>query len=747
MISNLLMAQKEYDIWYFGENAGVNFNNTSPQILTDGQINTIEGTSVICDTAGNLLFYTDGEKVWNRNHQLMPNGWGLNGSYTSAQSALIVRKPGSYRYYYIFTADAQLGMLGGCGCLSYSVADLSLNAGLGDIIIKNQLIEANMEEKIAGIMHANNTDIWIVGHKAYSDKFLCYKLTATGLDTIAVVNNVGVVHGNFDEIGQLKFSPNGKKIAMTMLINKTEVFDFNRSNAIISNPIFIQSPFYQNPYGIEFSPNSRFLYSSAWNDFLIQYDLSSNNSQQINSTYYLIDSNLINTYGSLKLAKDGKIYMAKANDSSRYLSVINNPDLLGSNCNFVYDGLFLNNKISTLGLPNSIVYPKTLNVKNTCYKDTTYFYPDDTNMINNIIWDFNDSNGETLFSGLTAKHIFSDTSTYVVKAVVHYQNAVVDTLFVNVKINPLPNKALTDTLVCGNVNLLLNAGNPNSTYLWSNNQTSQSVTVSSSGVYKVKITNTFGCIITDSCNVKIANLPLIPLRDTSFCYGKSVNLQLPAYFPNVYWSTGDTSHSVVINQNKTITVTVTDSNSCVASKTIHIKQINSDFARIFANPHTASVYNPEIYFNVLSDTILQQILWNFGDGQTSAVLNPIHVYSDSGWYQVSMLATNLIGCVDSNALKIYIYPDYPIFIPNAFTPDDDGLNDVFMAKSVCVRDFAMYIYNRWGQLIFESENINIGWDGKYLGNYAPSGVYVYKIIFKDCINRSKILSGNCTLIR
>ena len=102
---NAVFAQKEHYVWYFGDSAGVDFNSGSPVALTNGVLNTLEGCSSISDSAGNLLFYTDGITVYNRFHQQMPNGFGLYGGHSTTQSALIIPQPDSAFIYYIFTAD------------------------------------------------------------------------------------------------------------------------------------------------------------------------------------------------------------------------------------------------------------------------------------------------------------------------------------------------------------------------------------------------------------------------------------------------------------------------------------------------------------------------------------------------------------------------------------------------------------------------------------------------------------------
>ena len=110
-------AQNEGNIWYFGENAGLDFNSGFPIALTDGQLNTNEGCASISDNNGDLLFYTDGMTVYNKNHIIMPNGFGLLGNTSSTQSGIIIKKPTSNTIYYLFTADGTSGNSGG---LNYS---------------------------------------------------------------------------------------------------------------------------------------------------------------------------------------------------------------------------------------------------------------------------------------------------------------------------------------------------------------------------------------------------------------------------------------------------------------------------------------------------------------------------------------------------------------------------------------------------------------------------------------------------
>ena len=128
--TSFVFSQQEASNWYFGENAGIKFHpDGSVTALLDGQLNTKEGCATISDSNGNLLFYTDGSKIWNKNHQLMLNGTGLLGHWSSTQVATIVPLPGSTHLFYVFTLDFETNSNG----FRYSIVDLDLDGGLGGV--------------------------------------------------------------------------------------------------------------------------------------------------------------------------------------------------------------------------------------------------------------------------------------------------------------------------------------------------------------------------------------------------------------------------------------------------------------------------------------------------------------------------------------------------------------------------------------------------------------------------------------
>ena len=126
-----VFGQKQANVWYFGDAAGVDFNGSTPVPLTDGQMYTNEGCSTISDEDGNLLFYTDGDTIWSKNHAVMQNGTGLKGSTTSTQSSIIVSNPVKDSIYYVFTVDGSgSGLFDG---VNYSEVNINANGGLGQV--------------------------------------------------------------------------------------------------------------------------------------------------------------------------------------------------------------------------------------------------------------------------------------------------------------------------------------------------------------------------------------------------------------------------------------------------------------------------------------------------------------------------------------------------------------------------------------------------------------------------------------
>jgi len=202
LIPQLLLSQNEGNIWYFGFGAGLDFNSGTAVAINDGQLNTLEGCASIADTNGDLLFYTDGMTVYDKNHSIMANGTGLLGHNSSTQSAIIVKKPQSSTIYYIFTVD---GYSGNNGSFCYSEVNLSLNGGLGDITsLKNVELFTNAAEKVTAILHDNGSDFWIVAPQHSTNTYFTYLFSNAGINSTAAQSFSNTVD---NDLGYLLATP------------------------------------------------------------------------------------------------------------------------------------------------------------------------------------------------------------------------------------------------------------------------------------------------------------------------------------------------------------------------------------------------------------------------------------------------------------------------------------------------------------------------------------------------------------
>jgi hypothetical protein len=363
-------AQNEARNWFFGEFAGLHFPDSSitPVALTTGQLSTREGCTSISDSiTGNLLFYTDGQTVWNSQHQVMTNGTGLMGNPSSTQAALIVPNPGSPGMYYIFTSDIPSSGNG----IHFSEVNVTTNSV--DSVSKNTpLLPGNtVSERLAATRHANGTDYWVMTHDL-TDGFFAFQVSAAGVDPVAVVSNTGTQHTNqFGGIGYLKFSPSGTKaaVAISSAQLRVEAFNFNNATGQVSAPIAVIDSI-SAAYGVEFSPNERYLYvtglqrsGSAFSGLgqVAQYDLQAGSLTAINQSRYVLASTALESYGALQLAPNGQIMVAKETPSFGSvpsLDVIENPNSGGINCNFNPNSVLLDiagaPHRTRIGLPNFV---------------------------------------------------------------------------------------------------------------------------------------------------------------------------------------------------------------------------------------------------------------------------------------------------------------------------------------------------------------------------------------------------------
>lgn len=511
---------KQGNNWYFGRYAGLNFNTDPPTPLLDGELNTWEGCATISDKDGNLLMYTDGIKVWDRDHNQMPNGFNLGGDPSSTQSGVIIPHPGNKDIYYVFSVDYEVGKL------QYSIVDITANGGFGDVISKNNDLLDASTEKISAVRHANGRDFWVVGHEWATDNFYLWRVTDTGLLLTPKIISVGSIHsGNsINSIGYLKFSSQGDKIAIASYYRGdfVEIFDFDNNTGEITNPVKLQEFGGRGPYGLEFSPNGEFLYISEAQGStgkLHQVKLPTV-SGKINDISTVLASG--RNFGALQLAPNGKIYLAQ--DNQEYLNVIHLPNLEGAAANYEFQGQYLGGRDSRNGLPTfiqSLFTSVDFTYNSTCFGDLTAFTIEtsDPDKIDSVHWDFGDtqSGANNTSMNLNPSHIFSVTRSYNVILKAYYSGDSTEVKKV-IDIYPEPSINLnTHTLLHANNQLDIDFSNTTYSFLWEGGETTSTRVISSPGWHWVEATTDQGCVKRDSLAVfKVNYADTCLLSDTAF---------------------------------------------------------------------------------------------------------------------------------------------------------------------------------------------------------------------------------------
>jgi len=553
------------NIWAFGNNAALDFNSGSPVVLSGFAMTALEGCASIADNNGNLIFYTDGDSVWDKNHALMPNGFGLLGDPSSTQSAIIAPQPGNPNKYYIFTVDAIENQL--AAGLNFSEVDLTLNGGLGDVVsaTKNFLLVDTVAEKVTAIAHGNGTDIWVISHEIDNNRYVAFLIDATGVNTTPIISDVGEIHplAGSGSRGYLKASSQGDKIGIAMVgstndgVNNIEILDFDNATGLISNPQSWE-PTFNSSYGVEFSPNGQFLYISSWSTGgLHQYDISSGVAATIAATDVQLGMNNI---GALQLAPDQKIYAAIFNGD---LGVINSPNLQGVAADYVTGFLNVAPGTVQLGLPTfiqSFFVTANFNTTGLCLGDSTFFSAD-TAGVNSVLWSFGDPASGTADTSTSFDpfHIYPDTGTYPV-TLIAIGDSTVDTATINIFINPVPQVDLgNDTSLCNGQTLILNAFIPTMSYVWQDNSTDSNFTVTSNGLYKVTVSNVCGTV-EDSIQVQFDDTLVFSLGpDTVLCEGDTYTID-----PNItvtasyLWQDNSTGPTFVATSSDTVILNATN---------------------------------------------------------------------------------------------------------------------------------------------------------------------------------------------
>jgi gliding motility-associated-like protein len=563
-----VQAQKQGNIWYFGNKAGISFNTSPPKVLVNSQASGSYGNATASDRNGNLLFYFAGgsnipphlnKQVFNRNHQPMPNGSGFFGADAPS---LIVPWPGTQKYY-LFTLHPLAGRLRN----TYSLIDMSLQNGSGDVTaIKN--VPLNIPSSVyaavpAAVKHRNNRDYWVIFKKQGTDScFTAFQVTPSGINPTPVISNIPTVGIN------LIASQDGRTLATTS-VTDIEVYNFDPATGLVTYRYGVpMRPWLTNI--IEFSPDGTKLYLVTqdpppnWKMVLKQYDLTAGSGFAVQMSAQTVQGYDSAAYlnGSLQAAPDGKIYQIANgynNPPNKYLNVIHRPNVSGRGCRVQLNAINLEppntgNHTAGIKLPTFVqgfFYEAKISLQQACFGDTTWFDLSNRAYADSVHWNFGDPASGALnqSTSYTTKHFYAAPGTYNVQAIVHYSynaDTLYQTVYVPTSITK-PNLG-NDTLLCRGDTLWLNAYQPGGSYEWQDSVTTDPVlAVTRTGTYWVEVSN--GCgTRRDSINVRF-DAPLANLGpDRDLCPGEQLVLKLNATGGQVRWQDGSSGQTFIVTQ-------------------------------------------------------------------------------------------------------------------------------------------------------------------------------------------------------
>ncbi len=590
------------NVWYFGNKAGINFNpifNTpsGPALaLSDGKMDAPEGCATISDRNGNLIFYTDGNNVFDKTHTQIDSGIG--GDPTSAQSAIIVPVPGDETLYYIFTTQAISGT--SLYELRYSLFDLKLNSGKGGLVQKNILLFSKSTERVT----ANPR--WLIAHEYGNNTFRTYEITAQGIGE-PVYSEIGSVHSfNVPQQGEgyMKLGANNTlAVALSTpgTSNIIELFDLDNATGQLTNyrKIDLKEPTGQ-VYGVEFSPGGNKLFATVKGtpspSVLFEYFLDS-----LQHPYFKQRIQQNGEFGALQLGPDGQIYMAvNGSDKLGTILAVEDTTQLSS---FNLNGFNLaGGTNSRLGLPNFIQIQGNgfggpgFTFSGVCVGDSTRFVGTPTDAIDEFQWFFGDGGSSTDASPV---HLYAAAGTYTVSMRIYNRCKLDTTIIQKITIfNPPPKPSVPGAIALCTGAVTLDANNtniPGLTYLWSSGDTTKTVTFNVQAFISVTNTDVNGCF-SSAQSIVADNRPQVDLgSDLTICEDNAtptLNAQNPG---NTFlWKVNGVNASTIQTQAVdtslpgifTYEVTVTDPvTTCfVTDQKVYTINVSPTFALSGVNP-------------------------------------------------------------------------------------------------------------------------------------------------------------------
>jgi gliding motility-associated-like protein len=725
LIANAQQEQQQ-NIWLFGTGTkGIKFDPvTHIPSVTNGKYTPYgnEGCGVATNpSTGALLFYSDGVKIIDASNQIMPNGSGLQGHSSSAQNAWICGVPGNCNQYYIFSSAAAFEA-NASGALYYSIVDMTLpgngtvSSPKGDVVSgkKNILINSTGSEALTIIKSANNSEYWMLSIEFNTTSIRIYKITATGIQLSSTFTS----SITFNDPRNIRYSEAAKKFSITSAIENVPVMvgDFNPSTGTITSfaavpgtPFVNTYQLYYGCYDSEWSADGTKLYIGKYRwqpttggGRVYQYDFS--NPTASPKLIFDFGGPVTNTVAGLKRGPDKKIYVLYNSDVNgyRYIGRIENPNAVANNVVFTPNAVDMGTGYPSSGkFPEFMIFDNHKPVANVDDKTPTCIsQPTDINVLTNDT----DPDNNTLSANII--RTYKGTSTLNGNGTIHYvpltnyqgndtiwytacDNACVslcDTSYVLI-CNPRicsndPPVAVTDVVPCFYMNLtmildvLKNDSDPDqdSIYISSVQSTHGTATIYQDTLIKfIPATGFTGTasITYTVCDTSTCN--------TNNCTQVSFDLCIdPPVCINATPVSVTDAFPCIIDTTSFINLDVLANDSDPDMDPIHISAARAVHGNVTVYQNTLLHYVPALGF-AGNDTITYTIC-------------------DNANCSNSCIEAKTVVCIKT----------LPLNIPNLFTPNGDNHNDVFFIEGL-YPNTRVSIYNRWGELIYDTNNYDNSW--------------------------------------
>ncbi|MES2558849.1 MAG: gliding motility-associated C-terminal domain-containing protein [Bacteroidota bacterium] len=681
------VAQQERSNWFMGTYLGMKFTGAGMQVIP---VNTTPsyapyGSACYSDPlTGQLLFYTNGSYVYNRQHKQMPNGFYINEETYGIHTVIVPHPGNKFLYYIISSASYQTK-------LYYATVDMRLQGGQGDVVEKIKVLDGASDLPFCVVKQLYDEGYWIITHAAGTNEFKCFRLGKNGLQTVPVVSYAGTASpaGARYTYGKMVSNSKGDRFVFTHgwtgVTAIAEEFSFDKA----CGKVTFQQSFYAHPVQAEerfaypaYSSDDSKLYISwiysSGQTFLLQYNLK---DASPTSSYFRLSQG--NEYdGDLQLAPDGKIYVATAENAAvtAKVNVIENPNQLGVGCNYKQKQVVLANNSNvyfTEHFPQFIMDVSSqlqgqekpvLVFQNTCEGQPVTISLKAPLQADSLLLDLGDG---TVLKQTSVTHQYAAVGNYAITF---------------------------KWWMCG---------------------------------YEYNLTDT----------LKLRNTPKVLLgKDSTVCFGDILQLAGPAGLDEYRWSTGDSSVSLTVTKPGKYLLKVRDGNCW-----------GEDETEVGYYPQLWTALGDEY---VICDDDKELVKLDAGENFIQYKWMPTGdttqwiIVGDVGDYFV--VVKDFRGCNGNDGTRVKRRCPVSVHFPNIFTPNNDGVNDAYVPKGKDVVSYHMKIYNRWGQLVFETTDITKTWNGVVKGEAANADVYVYTATYSGYFNKRLkefTAKGSFTLLR